>query len=269
VTHRADHRPVVVSPTHEQAFNRQARQLGLRPADKWIGGYVDYEWDHLRHVLAALPVAPAGLKVLEFGCNVGASAILFAHLGAHVTAVDIDPDWLDLARLNARRFGCAGIAFDCVPDSRTLPYADGQFDLIACNSVLEYVAPAELSAVQRELDRVLRPGGMILLTGTSNRLWPREGHSHRWLVNYLPRRMDRFFAQAPVRGMSPWRARHGFGPHYENLDHPRMDACFARSRLAMGRSRLRLRLQLGIAALLRVGPGLLGPNISCLLKKKQ
>ncbi|MEO7497548.1 MAG: class I SAM-dependent methyltransferase [Massilia sp.] len=263
-----DQPPRVVSPAHAQAFDRQARQLGLRPDDKWIGGYVDYEWDHLRHVLATLPVAPAELEVLEFGCNVGASAILFAHLGARVTAVDIDRDWLDLARLNAARYGCDNIAFDCAPDSTRLPYPDGSFDLIACNSVLEYVAPVELGAVQRELDRVLRPGGLILLTGTSSRLWPREGHTRRWLVNYVPRRFDGFFAQAPARGISPWRARHGFGRHYENLDRPGMDACFARSRLAMGSGALRLRLQLGLASLLGVGPGLLGPYMSCLLKKK-
>ena len=33
----------------QEAFEHQARRLNLRPGDKWVGGYVDYEWEHLRH----------------------------------------------------------------------------------------------------------------------------------------------------------------------------------------------------------------------------
>lgn len=269
MAHTVGHRPQVSSVLMQEAFEIHARRLGLRPSDQWIGGYVDYEWDHLRHIVATLPVRLAGLKVLEFGCNVGASAILFSHLGAQVTAFDISPDWVELARLNARRYGLQNIDFACVPDSRRLPYADGQFDLVACNSVLEYVEPADLAYVQREIDRVLAPGGMIVLTGTSNRLAPCEVHSRRWLVNYLPRAADRLFGRQLQRGMSPWAARHGFGPHYDNLDRPGPDGLFARSRLAMGMSRLRLAPVLAAAALFGVGPGLLAPNLSCLLQKRR
>ncbi|PWF46770.1 class I SAM-dependent methyltransferase [Massilia glaciei] len=260
-------RPAVVSKPMQEAFEVQARRLNLRPGDKWVGGYVDYEWEHLRHIAEALPLELAGLKLLEFGCNVGASAILFAHMGARVTASDISEGYVELARLNAARYGKDGIDFAFIPDSRALPYADSQFDVIACNSVLEYVEPCQIAAVQREIDRVLAPGGLILLTGTSNRLWPREAHSHRWLVNYLPRWFDRLLASPPQRGMSPWMARHGFGPGYDNLDLPRLDGFFARSRLAMGMPPKRLASLLRIARLLGVGPGLLTPNLSCLLKK--
>jgi SAM-dependent methyltransferase len=261
-------RPGIISSRRQEAFEVQARALGLRPSDRWVGGYVDYEWDHLRHILAALPVRLDGLKVLEFGCNVGASAILFSHLGAQVTASDIAEGWVKLARLNAQRYGRDDIHFSHTPDSRTLPYHDGQFDLIACNSVLEYIDPAETAAVQRELDRVLAPGGMILITGTSNRLWPREAHSHEWINNYIPRWADRLFARPPQRGMWPWAARRGFGPGYANLDRPGADGLFARSRRAMGMPRARLAPLLAAAGLLGVGPGLLAPNLSCLLQKR-
>lgn len=262
-------RPAIRSAAMQEAFEFQARKLGLRPSDKWVGGYVDYEWEHLRHIVEALPVSLKDLKILEFGCNVGASAILFAHMGARVTASDISEGWVELARLNARRYGLDNIDFAHVPDSRHLPYQDGQFDLVACNSVLEYVDPAETAAVQREIDRVLAPGGMILLTGTSNRLWPREAHSHQWLVNYLPRFADRVFGKSLQRGMSPWMARYGFGRHYENLDAPTVRGFFARSRLGMGMPQRRLAPLLWTAGMLRVGPGLLTPNLSCLLQKRR
>ncbi|MFA9218073.1 MAG: class I SAM-dependent methyltransferase [Sphingomonadaceae bacterium] len=261
-------RPLVSSPRQQRAFEEQAHKLGLKPRDPWVGGYVDYEWDHLRLVLEAMPLRLSGLPVLEFGCNVGASAILFSHLGARVSATDISAEWVSLARLNAQRYGIDDIDFRWVPDSRQLPFADGQFRLIACNSVLEYVTPAELPAVQRELDRVLAPGGMLLLTGTSNRLWPQEAHSHRWLVNYLPRYVDRLWGRPLQRGMWPWTARHGFGPHYDNLDTAAPDNFFARSRRGMGTAPRQLAALLWVARRLGVGPGLLAQNISCLLQKR-
>lgn len=261
-------RPVVLSNEKQLAFDAAAERLGLRPRDPWIAGYVDYEWDHLRRVLDAMPLCLEGARVLEFGCNVGASAILFSHLGARVSATDIAASWIELARLNAARYGITGIAFTHVPDSRRLPFCDGRFDLIACNSVLEYIADEELSAVQRELDRVLAPGGLILLTGTSNRLWPREVHSGHWFVNYLPRLVDRLWPAPLQRGIWPWRARHGFGRHYANLDTGDGNNFFALSRRGMGMSPTLLKLLLGGARCFGVGPGMLAQNLSCLLQKQ-
>jgi 2-polyprenyl-3-methyl-5-hydroxy-6-metoxy-1,4-benzoquinol methylase len=261
-------RPVIRSARKQHAFEQQARQLGLLPDDRWVGGYVDYEWAHLRLVLETMPLRLPGLRVLEFGCNVGASAILLAHLGAQVSATDIDAGWVALARLNAERYGIGNIDFRHVADTRRLPYADGRFELIACNSVLEYVEPDQLAAVQRELDRVLAPGGMLLLSGTSNRLWPREIHSGRWLANYLPRRLDRLRGRAPQRGLWPWTVRHGFGPHYDNLDTAQPDNFFALSRERMGTPARQLRWLLWLARRLGVGPGLLAHNLSCLLQKR-
>jgi SAM-dependent methyltransferase len=251
----------------QRAFEAQARQLGLRPRDPWIGGQVDYAWDHLRLLLDVMPLRLEGMRVLEFGCNAGASAILLSYLGARVSACDHSADWISLARLNAARYSVDNIDFVHAPDSRALPFGAGQFDLIACNGVLEYVGGAELAAVQRELDRLLAPGGMILLTGTSNRLWPREAHSGRWLVNYLPRALDRLWRKPVQRGVWPWIARHGFGPHYDNLDTAGANNFFARSRIDPGGSPALHRLLLWSAARLRVGPGMLARHMSCLLQK--
>ncbi|WP_317202823.1 class I SAM-dependent methyltransferase [Janthinobacterium sp.] len=267
--HRYDHEgPAEILSEPQRAFEEQARHLGLRARDPWVGGYVDYEWDHLRLVLDVMPLRLEGLRVLEFGCNVGASAILFAYLGARVWATDPSADWLSLARLNAARYGIGNIDFSHVADARRLPFAARQFDLVACNSALEYVKHGELAAVQGEIDRVLAPGGMILLTGTSNRLWPREAHSGRWLVNYLPRALDRWRGKPLQRGVWPWTVRKGFGPHYDNLDTAHANNFFCRSRRGMGAPPALLKLLLLGATLLRVGPGMLAPHMSCLLQKR-
>ena len=194
-------RPIVASISAHQAFEEQCRLLGEDPSDRWVGGYVDYQWDRLRLVLEAFRIDPGDREVLEFGCNVGASAVVLAHLGARVSAVDVSSGWVHLARLNAERYGIDHIRFACIPDTRTMTFQDHQFDLVNCGSVLEYIEPRRRAAVQREIDRVVRPGGIILVGGTSSRLWPREIHSHKWLVNYVPRGLDRLWGKSLQRGI--------------------------------------------------------------------
>jgi ubiquinone/menaquinone biosynthesis C-methylase UbiE len=245
--------------------------MGLDPANRWVGGYVDYEFDHLKALLEAYGLDLAGARVLEFGCNVGASAIICATLGAAVSAIDISDSTIALATLNASRYGVENIRFSHVPDTTVLPFQDVSFDFVTCNSVLEYVSSHQLPDVMREIDRVLKPGGRIFVTGTSSRLWPREVHSRKWFVNYIPRALDTFLGRAKAqRGVFPWTIRYGFGRNYRNLDAEDGGTAFRRARKSMAASSkltVTVRGMVWLASLVGIGPGLLGPNISCLLEK--
>jgi ubiquinone/menaquinone biosynthesis C-methylase UbiE len=229
---------------------------------------VDYEWNRLPFILDAYAIDPKGLKILEFGCNVGASAIVFSHLGADVCAIDISEPMVDLARMNSECFSMQNIEFRCVPDTRKLPFPDQQFDLVNCNSVLEYIDTDHLPAIQVGIDRIVRAGGKIMVSGTSSRLWPREVHSKRWLVNYVPRALDRCIPGTLVRGIYPWTVRNGFGPHYINLDAVDKGSAFMKSLLLMGSSSKALRRFTWLANVLGFGPGMLAQNISCVLSKQ-
>jgi SAM-dependent methyltransferase len=261
------HLPAVRSCEHHASFEIKARTLGLDPSDPWVGGYVEYEWEHLRHLIEALPTQIAGSRVLEVGCNLGASAVVLSQLGAVVTAFDVSADFVELAQLNALRYGHVDIVFDHIEDSRSLPYATHQFDMICCNSVLEYVPAAFQQSLISELSRVLSPGGLVLVTGTSNRLWPREVHSQRWFTNYLPSAFDVLLRSSPQRGLFPWRLKEAFGKTFFNLDTGSAGGYFARSRTAMGMSPCVLRGILMAARTLQVGPGFLTPSMSCVLQK--
>ena len=157
-------------------------------------------------------------------------------------------------------------------DTSRLPFPDGYFDVITCCSVLEYVPHRMLRAVQRELDRVLRQGGVIVVTGTSNRLWPKEVHSRRWLVNYLPRPLDRWFtSDTRERGALPWQIRRGFGAHYENLDRTDRGRAYLDAKRAAGdggakRAVFAAANRLLLAAGLSIG--LATPSISVRLRKR-
>lgn len=266
-----NHTPVIVSPLDDALFQQQSRAMGYDPASRWVGGYVDYQWSRLPPFLAAYGIDVAGKTVLEFGSNVGASAIVFACLGAKVTGVDVSAEWIALARLNARRYGLleggTPAEFLHVPDTRELPFSDQSFDVINCASVLEYSPHVYLRAIQRELDRVLKPGGSILITGTSSRLWPKEVHSRRWWVNYLPRFVDRRQSRSRDRGVWPWEMRYGFGPGYVNLDAGNRGRHFLAARAGLPGSVSR-HLAVMVAGVLGIGPGMLAHSLSCVLRKE-
>jgi 2-polyprenyl-3-methyl-5-hydroxy-6-metoxy-1,4-benzoquinol methylase len=262
--------PRIVDPTADARFRAVVTSMDLDPDDPWIGSaYVDHEWHHGRHAFAAAPSLNAR-HVLEFGCNVGATAVVLAALGAHVTAVDVDERCVQIARLNAERYGVAHrITFHHVPDTRALPFGAETVDVISCNSVLEYVPDAHLIPVQRELDRVLRPGGDVVVVGTSNRLWPRELHSGLFGVNYLPRRLADRVARRPIRSVSSWRLRRGFRA-YEDLSIAHRTSAFVAMKAGIGMSALKLRLLSGATratAPFGLSIGMLMPSISLFLRK--
>lgn len=49
-------------------------------------------------------------------------------------------------------------------DVTALPYADGSFDLVVSNSTLDHLAESDVTAALSELNRVMRAGGILILT---------------------------------------------------------------------------------------------------------
>ena len=262
--------PIPFDREASRLFEEQAREMGLDPRDRWVGGYVEYEWSKLRPILAAYGIDPSGKRVLEFGCNYGGSSIVIALLGGRVHGIDVSADAVALARRNAARYGHGDIALKHVADTRHLPYEDGAFDFVLCNSVLEYVRPDWLPAVVDELHRVLRPQGQLLINGTSNRLAPKEVHSGRWLVNYLPSAVDRWTGRSIQRGLDPFFLRRLLSGRFRDEDAEDRGRKWLLARAAargLDFPSVHFRLVARAARVVRVGPGWLSPNISVLLRR--
>jgi SAM-dependent methyltransferase len=268
---RSAGRPPIVDADADRRFRELAGALSLDPQGRFVGGYVAWEWAHARHAFDGLVEPVRGRAVLELGCNLGATAIVLAALGAQVTAVDPDPRYLELARANAARHGVeAQIAFVHVADTTRLPFDRGRFDWVACNSVLEYVAPEALAGVLGEIDRVLRPGGIAVVLGTSNRLWPRENHSGRWLVNYLPRWLDRPGGRRRPRGVAVWQIRRVLRA-YDDLTRARGGRLYVAMKARMGvsgRKLLALDAASRVLGALGISPGAVAPTTSLILRKR-
>src|SRR5699024_10248978 len=122
------------------------------------------------------------------------------------------------------------------------------------------------------ISRVLKSNGMLFVMGTSNRLWPREVHSRRWFVNYLPRSLDALSRSGHEyqRGVSPWRIRYGFGA-FENLDWLDGGAAMHQARIRMGVASWKLAcMQLARVSLrpFRISLGAVTPSMSFTLRKR-
>ncbi len=256
--------PLADSALHRR-FRDAARAAGMDPDNRWVGGYVAYEWNHLARLLAAYDLDPAGSDVVELGCNVGGSTVVMAALGGRVTGVDIDPSAVAVAQANIALHNVADRARAlAVPDSRALPFADGAFDLAVANSVLEYVDPAMLPGVLDEVARVLRPGGRLFVCGTASRLAPFAVHDGRWGVNYLPRRADRWMRRPPFRGLSPFALRLAFGRRFavEGAE------CWLAARAAVhGRASVSARALAATARAAGLAPGWISPTIELRLRR--
>ena len=252
-------------------YRAVASEAGLRSDDFWVSKYVEYELERSRHVFGGELADVRGKSVLEFGCNVGATAVVLAHLGARVKAIDVNPSFVRVAKVNAERYGLADkIEFSHVTTTTKLPFPSQSFDVVSCNSVLEYVPHDELATVLGEIDRVLAPGGTLAILGTSNRLWPKERHSQRWLVNYVPRALDSLLPpDARRRGVTPWELRAAF-PTYEDAALADRGRALLHARSAMGlrgEDSSAMVAAARVAGAFGVSIGMLLPSIVLLLRK--
>jgi ubiquinone/menaquinone biosynthesis C-methylase UbiE len=115
--------------------------------------------------IARLALGPRQ-SVLDVACGTGNLAVPAARAGARVTGIDIAPNLIAQARLEARAAGCV-IAFD-VGDAEALPYLDGQFDTTVTMFGAMFAYRPERAAA--ELVRVTRPGGRVAMAN-----WTPEG----------------------------------------------------------------------------------------------
>lgn len=117
----------------------------------------------LRYV--AERAALKGARALDVGCGGGLLSEALARAGAQVTAIDLAPAVLDVARLHLHESGLSvdyrEVAVEVLAEERP-----GAFDVVTCMEMLEHVP--EPASVVRACARLLKPGGKAFFS-TLNR----------------------------------------------------------------------------------------------------
>ena len=152
----------------------------VRPERRWWNAY----WAMYAHLCSC---DLAGKSVLVVGCGFGDNALRLTKLGARVSAFDLSPDSLQIARALAQREDLQ-ISLEEMPAER-MHYGDSSFDFVVARDILHHV---DVEATMREIVRVTKPGGIFVANEIySHSLTNRIRNS--WLVEQIVYpRMRRF-----------------------------------------------------------------------------
>ena len=122
----------------------------------WLNRFL-FEPSHAMLIKELAAVSPG--RVLDIGCGTGVLLARLAERGWRAVGLDLCEPMLHEAR--PRLDGWSGAVSLAVGDSEHVPFQGRTFDAVTCANSFHHYPHHE--AVVREMYRVLRPGGVLLL----------------------------------------------------------------------------------------------------------
>jgi len=150
--------------------------MTVTPADFWdraAPGYskraiADTE-SYARKLAATQALMRPDMKVLEFGCGTGSTALEHAPHVAHIDATDVSAAMIDIGRQKARQAGIDNVSF--IQSGLEAFDADSDYDMVLALNLL-HLLPDRAAALAK-IHQLLKPGGFFVSSTVclSDRMW--------------------------------------------------------------------------------------------------
>ena len=110
-----------------------------------------------RLALDVIRTLPRPVRLLDYGCGNGRFTAFFHQTGCEAIGTDVSQTAIALNRQEYPH-----LSFSAMTGTYACPYDDQSFDAVFCSEVIEHVYDG--AALLTECRRLLRPGGLVLLT---------------------------------------------------------------------------------------------------------
>ncbi len=175
--------------------------------ERFFVGYDHWRYHQESHILECLDAVEwRGRRVLEIGLGQGAESEQLIRRGAAWSGLDITAESVDRVRT---RLTTRNLPFDELlqGSARDIPWPDSSFDAVFSHGVLHHIP--EIRQAQREIHRVLKPGGTLYAM-----LYARRSLNYQVSIRWL--RRAAVLAAYPIRRRVP---RHTLlGEHLANAE---------------------------------------------------
>lgn len=160
--------------------------------DSWAGAFYFSYLDECARQLAGF----SGKKILDLGCGDGFFLSTLDDMRNELTGLDYSVRALSFARsfTTDRHITFIEGALN------TLPFPDRSFDVLTSIAVLEHVPPAELTTDLREMHRVLKDDGVLIIALPTHNLPKPKKHFQHFSPEEFERIAKPLFSVDVVRG---------------------------------------------------------------------
>jgi len=119
-----------------------------------------------------------GWKILDIGCGTGAMTIRAAQRGARVVGIDVNSQMLEIAGERLQRMGLVeSVEFREQGVAELSGEPEAEYDAVTAGLVFSELTESERVYALRQLRRLLKPGGLLLIAD--------ETAPSAWLKNIL------------------------------------------------------------------------------------
>lgn len=106
-------------------------------------------------------------NILDLCAGDGEITVKLSKLGERIFALDNDPKRIDRIFKLVKKNNIKNVTLNYC-SAEVLPYKTSMFDVIVCNSALEHIDNYQI--VIKEIQRVLRPNGILIITVPNNNM---------------------------------------------------------------------------------------------------